>query len=131
MMALSWVHGDDDDRVVEGTDTGVYNFLSVPTFSAMVGLDKKLSDDYGTIIVFNYRNHTRDTEGNRVSPAFTMDLNFSHHKPGASSRLDFSIKNLLDDESTIPEYARPGSALVDVPAMGYGREYIFTWTQKF
>ncbi len=76
-------------------------------------------------------NSTKDTEGNKVPSATTVDFNLRHRKPKSNSFLDFSVKNLFDNEAWIPEYARPGSDLDAVPGIGYGKEVVVTYTRKF
>lgn len=131
MINLGYIDGEDDDRMVDGADTNVYNFLSIPKFTAMLGLDKQLGNEVSSSIALNYRTNARDTEGVSVGSVTTVDLNLRHSKPGCSGRVDFSVKNLFDNEAPIPEYARPGSNLDEVPGLGYGREIVVTYTQRF
>lgn len=131
MINLGYIDGGDDDRMVAGVDKGEYNFLSVPKFTAMLGLDKQLGDEVSSSISLNYRTNSRDTEGISVGSVTTIDLNLRHNKPGNSGRVDFSVKNLFDNDAPIPEYTKPDSALYEVPGLGYGREIVVTYTRKF
>ena len=131
ILNLSYVDGEDDDRIVDGTDTEVYNFLSVPDFTAMIGIDKQIGDEISASMAANYRTSCRDTEGTRIGSVTTVDFNLRHRKPKSNSFIDLAIKNLFDNEALIPEYARPGSDVDAVPGIGYGREIIVSYTRKF
>ena len=131
LLNLGYIDGDDDDRIVEGADTDVFNFMSVPKFTAMLGIDKQLGDEFSSSAALNYRTDCRDTEGEKVGSVVTVDLNVQHRKPGSSGRIDFSIKNIFDNEAPIPEYVRTSSSVPEVPGMGYGREFIISYTQRF
>ncbi len=128
-LNLGYIDGEDDDRVVNGTDTGVYNFLSVPEFTASLGLQKELQKGLFASTVVNYRNGTKDTEGNDVSSVATVDLNFVKHVE--KGKIAFSVKNLFDEEAWIPEYTRPNSGLTEVPGIGFTRQFVLTFTRPF
>jgi len=130
-LNLGYLDGDDDDRYVDGVDTGVYNFQSVSEFTAMLGLDKKFNDKVAGSLALNYRSSTEDTEATPVDSVLTMDLNLRIVKKAGREFFDLSVKNLTNEESLVPEYVRPTSSLAEVPAFDWGRQVVVTYSVRF
>ena len=128
-LNLGYIDGSDDDRMVNGTDTGTYNFLSVPETTVALGLEKKYQSDLIASAVVNYRSDSKDTEGIKVDSVTTVDFNFI--KPVGKGRVALSVKNAFDEETWIPEYTRPNSALTEVPGMGFERQVVVSFTSPF